>query len=98
MKKRDFLKTTGAALSGAAFTTMAASKAGAATGDTSEAQLPAEREWARALARHVSQQLPEAISQVPGLDLSPQQVQELRRAYENTLITNMGCTPTTPSE
>jgi hypothetical protein len=85
MKKRDFLKTTGAALSGAAITGMASIKA-----DAEAAQL-SEREWARALARHVAEQLPEAIRQVRGLDLSPEQIQELRRAYENTLITNMGC-------
>jgi hypothetical protein len=89
MKKRDFLKTSGAALSGAALTSMAAIKA-----EGKAAQLPAqlsEREWARALARRVAEQLPEAIRQVPGLSLSEEQVQELRRAYENTLITNMGC-------
>jgi hypothetical protein len=51
----------------------------------------AEREWARALARHVANQLPEAIRQVPDLQLTPVQVQELRKVFENTLITNMGC-------
>ncbi len=51
----------------------------------------AEREWARALARHISNQLPEAIREVPGLQLNRDQVQELRKAFENTLIVNMGC-------
>jgi hypothetical protein len=50
-----------------------------------------EREWARALARHVANQLPEAIRQVRDLQLTPLQVEELRKAFENTLITNMGC-------
>jgi hypothetical protein len=51
----------------------------------------AEREWARALARHVANQLPEAIRQAQDIQLSPVQVEELRRVFENTLITNMGC-------
>jgi hypothetical protein len=51
----------------------------------------AEREWARTLARHVAEQLPEAIRQVHDLQLTPAQVEQLRRVFENTLITNMGC-------
>src|SRR5262249_8321032 len=51
----------------------------------------AEREWARALARHVANQLPEAARQIPDLCLTSEQLEELRRAFENTLITNMGC-------
>jgi hypothetical protein len=51
----------------------------------------AEREWARTLARRVANQLPEAIRQAPGIQLTPAQVEELRRVFENTLITNMGC-------
>jgi hypothetical protein len=51
----------------------------------------AEREWARTLARHVANQLEEAARQVPDLQLRPDQLQQLRRALENTLITNMGC-------
>lgn len=51
----------------------------------------AEREWARVLARRVANQLPEAIRQLPDLNLTPDQVRELTRVYENTLITNMGC-------
>ena len=53
--------------------------------------LAAEREWARALARHVANQLPEAARTLPNLGLTREQVQELKRAFENTLITNMGC-------
>jgi hypothetical protein len=52
---------------------------------------PAEREWARTLARHVSNQLQEAALQVPNLGLSGDQLEQLRRAFENTLVTNMGC-------
>jgi hypothetical protein len=51
----------------------------------------AEREWARALARHIASQLPEAVRQLPELQLTEAQVQELRRVFQNTLITNMGC-------
>ncbi|HJZ77770.1 MAG TPA: hypothetical protein VKE51_38845 [Vicinamibacterales bacterium] len=49
-----------------------------------------EREWARTLARHVADQLPEAARQIPGLGLTPEQIEELRKVFENTLITNMG--------
>jgi hypothetical protein len=51
----------------------------------------AEREWARVLARRVANQLPEALRQLPDIQLTPAQVEELRRTFENTLITNMGC-------
>ena len=50
-----------------------------------------EREWARVLARHVANQLQEAVRTVPELGLTQVQVIELRQAYENTLVTNMGC-------
>jgi len=50
-----------------------------------------EREWARTLARHVSNQLQEAARQIPDLPLTPDQLEQLRKAFENTLITNMGC-------
>lgn len=56
----------------------------------------AEREWARILARRVANQLPEAIRQLPDLQLTAAQVEELRATFENTLITNMGCEVTTP--
>ena len=39
----------------------------------------------------MAEQLPQAIHQVPDLRLTAQQVEELRRAFENTLLTNMGC-------
>jgi hypothetical protein len=58
-----------------------------------QAVIVAEREWARALARHVANQLPEAVRQVHDLRLTPAQVEELRKVFENTLITNMGCEP-----
>jgi len=50
-----------------------------------------EREWARVLARHVANQLQEAVRTVPELGLTQVQVVQLRQAYENTLVTNMGC-------
>lgn len=50
-----------------------------------------EREWARVLARHVANQLQEAVRTVPELGLTQAQVVELRRAFENTLVANMGC-------
>jgi Spy/CpxP family protein refolding chaperone len=56
-----------------------------------EAAVLAEREWARVLARHVANQLPEAVRQLPDLQLTDAQVQELRRVFQNTLVTNMGC-------
>jgi len=56
----------------------------------------AEREWARILARRVANQLPEAIRQLPDLQLTPAQVEALRATFENTLVTNMGCEVTTP--
>lgn len=51
----------------------------------------AEREWARTLARQVSNQLQEAARQLPDLCLTSDQLERLRRAFENTLVTNMGC-------
>ena len=50
-----------------------------------------EREWARVLARHMANQLQEAARTVPELGLTQAQVVELRQAFENTLVTNMGC-------
>ena len=50
-----------------------------------------EREWARVLARHVANQLQEAVRTVPELGLTQVQVIELRQAFENTLVANMGC-------
>ena len=50
-----------------------------------------EREWARVLARHMANQLQEAARTVPELGLTQAQVVELRQAFENTLVTHMGC-------
>ena len=50
-----------------------------------------EREWARVLARHMANQLQEAARTVPELGLTQVQVVALRAAFENTLVTNMGC-------
>ena len=50
-----------------------------------------EREWARVLARHMANQLQETVCTVPELGLTQVQVTELRRAFENTLVANMGC-------
>ena len=58
--------------------------------------IPVEQEWARALARFVSNQLPQAVSQVGDIQLNADQVAVLQRAFENTLVTNMGCEITTP--
>ncbi len=57
----------------------------------SQTAFVAEREWARVLARHVANQLQEAVRTVPEMQLNQAQVTELRRAFENTLVTNMGC-------
>jgi hypothetical protein len=58
----------------------------------------AEREWARTLARHVSNQLQEAAQLLPDLCLSSDQLEQLRRAFENTLVTNMGCEVPPPTD
>ncbi len=74
---------------------LAVGGASALAGSAAIAQEPrafvAEREWARTLARHIANQLPEAVREVPNLQLSGDQVQELRKAFENTLVVNMGC-------
>jgi hypothetical protein len=57
--------------------------------------IPVEQEWARALARFVANQIPQAVSQVDDIQLTADQVDVLRRAFENTLLTNMGCAVTT---
>jgi hypothetical protein len=56
-----------------------------------QAVITAEREWARVLARHIANQLPQAIHQVRDLQLNREQIDELRKAFENTLVNNMGC-------
>lgn len=58
-----------------------------------------EREWARVLARHMANQLQEAARTVPELGLTQPQVVALRQAFENTLVSNMGCeVPTDPTQ
>jgi hypothetical protein len=58
-----------------------------------------EREWARVLARHMANQLQEAARTVPELGLTQPQIVELRQAFENTLVTHMGCdVPTDPTQ
>lgn len=61
-----------------------------------QAVIPVEQEWARALARFVANQLPQAVSQVSDIQLNSDQIAVLQSAFENTLITNMGCEVTTP--
>jgi len=56
-----------------------------------QAVITAEREWARVLARHVANQLPQAIRQVRDVQLTHEQIEELRKTFENTLVHNMGC-------
>jgi alcohol dehydrogenase YqhD (iron-dependent ADH family) len=56
-----------------------------------QAAVVSEREWARVLARHVANQLQEAVRTVPDLGLTQRQVVALRAAFENTLVANMGC-------
>ena len=63
--------------------------AGAAT--MPQTVVVAEREWARVLARHIVNQLPEAISQVRDVQLTDTQILEIQKAFQNTLVTNMGC-------
>jgi hypothetical protein len=58
-----------------------------------------EREWARVLARHMSNQLQEAARTVADLVLTEDQVVELMQAFDNTLVTHMGCdVPTDPTQ
>jgi hypothetical protein len=56
-----------------------------------QAAVVSEREWARVLARHMANQLQETVRTVPELGLTQRQVVALRAAFENTLVTNMGC-------
>lgn len=61
-----------------------------------QAVITVEQEWARALARFVANQLPQAVRQVSDIQLNSDQIAVLQSAFENTLITNMGCEVTTP--
>jgi len=49
-----------------------------------------EKAWAVALAREVSSDIPAAVQKVPGLNLTPEQVAVLQRAFEIRLIRSMG--------
>jgi hypothetical protein len=49
-----------------------------------------EKAWAVAIARDLASQLPEAVRTLPNLGLTARQVQELRIAFENTLVEAMG--------
>jgi hypothetical protein len=64
--------------------------------DMPQAVITVEQEWARALARFVANQLPQAVNQVNGIQLNADQVAVLQRAFENTLVTNMGCEVAAP--
>lgn len=61
-----------------------------------QATIAVEQEWARALARFVANQLPQAVSQVSDIQLNSDQIAVLQSAFENTLLNNMGCEVTTP--
>ncbi len=49
-----------------------------------------EKAWAVALARDVSSDIPAAVENVPGLNLTPEQVAALQTAFEVRLIRSMG--------
>ena len=49
-----------------------------------------EKAWAVALARAVSTDIPEAVRNVPGLNLTEAQVAALRVAFEVRLVRTMG--------
>ena len=78
------------ALAGSALAVGGASALGRSVANA-QSTVPAEREWARTLARHVSNQLNEAAQQIPNFGLTPAQLEQLRTVFENTLVTNMGC-------
>jgi hypothetical protein len=82
------------AVGGASILATAAAGASTAPTPTPALQVVAEQEWARVLSRVIVNQLPQAVAQVPDIRLTTTQVAELQRAFENTLITNMGCTVT----
>lgn len=94
-KSKDELKGSGgldrrAMLRGAIAVGGASMLAGSAAAE-SQPNVAAEREWARTLARQIANQLPEAIRQVRGVQLTQAQIEEIQRAFQNTLVTNMGC-------
>jgi len=65
--------------------------AGATVANAQTGVVVTEREWARALARHIVNQLPEALLRVPDVQLTTTQIAEIQQAFQNTLVTNMGC-------
>ncbi len=49
-----------------------------------------EKAWAVALARDISSDIPAAVQNVPGLNLTAEQVAALQTAFEVRLIRSMG--------
>src|SRR5215510_5586869 len=90
-RKLDRRAVIGGALAVGGLSALGAAMPQTDVGGGGPGDIVAEREWARALARHIASQLPEAVRQLPDLQLTDAQVQELRRVFQNTLITNMGC-------
>lgn len=75
------------ALAGAA----AAVPASASTATAPPQTIITEKEWARALARVIIDQFPVALAQVRDVQLTSDQILEIQKAYENTLVNTMGC-------
>jgi hypothetical protein len=48
-----------------------------------------ENAWAVAIAREMASDIPEVVRMVPDLKLTPQQIEDLRRAFEAYLIRTM---------
>src|SRR5260370_17022945 len=64
--------------------------AGAAAAAPRESEaVVAEREWARALARHIANQLPEAVRQLPDLRFTQQHLKHLPKPLHHTFATTM---------
>jgi hypothetical protein len=89
LDRRSMMRTA-LVVGGASAFAGAAMPQAAGAADRQEAFI-GEREWARALARHIANQLPEAVRQLPDLRLTEDQVEQLRKVFQNTLVTNMGC-------
>ncbi len=49
-----------------------------------------EKAWAVAIARDVASAIPDAVQNVRGLNLTPQQVLALQTAFESRLVRTMG--------
>ena len=52
--------------------------------------LATEKAWAVALARDVSSSIPDAVQNVPGLELNQDQIAALQVAFETRLLRTMG--------